>query len=584
MSQPRHKSRLLTRFNLLLWLCFVLAFSSLMAKEKPLIEISGGDNALQKNLLTSLPLASEPCDAPAWRIRQLFRRSPQLLDQAARALGYYHLKVEKQLSFNDNCWQAQFTVKAGEPVLIESANILIQGEARQDNEFSKIIEQANLKPRQQLHHGEYEKLKARIESLAQERGYFDGRFRQTQLKVNTETNRVFITLEYDSGQRYRIGKLTLQQNTYEPRLLERYINIKSGDYYDAATLSKTHRSLSDSGYFEQVSVKQDFKNAKGGIIDVMVQLEPRKRIAYTVGLGIATDTGPRAKVSFERRRVNRRGHRFFSELLLSDIETSLGFEYIIPTHMEHLDQVSFLANYQETDTDTSQSDITKLGFRSVGSRNGWLESFYLDWVSENSRISDEYVSADLLVPGVSWSNTVANNRLRPRKGYHASLEIRGADKALLSDTSFLQMIAAGKWIEPAGRGRLILRGKAGLSLTDDFSELPASYRFFAGGDQSVRGYEYESLGPVNASGDVVGGEYLVSGSIEYEHPVTEDWSAAVFLDSGNAFDDWDISFKQSVGIGARWHSPVGSIRLDLAVPDDTSRDDFRLHFSMGLDL
>jgi len=572
------------RPKLLLWLCFILAFSSPVAEEKPLLDITGGDNALQNNLLTSLPLASEPCNAPAWRIKQLFRRSPALLDQAARALGYYHLKLEKKLTFNNNCWQAYFTIEPGNPVLLESVNILMLGDAREDTEFSKIVEQASLKPQQQLHHGEYEKLKARIESLAQERGYFDGSFKQAQLKVNTETNLAFIKLKYDSGQRYRIGKLTLQQNTYDSRLLERYISIKSGDYYDAATLSKTHRLLSDSGYFEQVSLKQDFKNAKGGIIDVMVQLEPRKRIAYTVGLGIATDTGPRGKVSFERRRVNRRGHRFFSELLLSDIESSLGFEYIIPTHLEHINQVSFLANYQETDTDTSQSDITKLGFRTVGSRNGWLESIYLDWVSENSLISDQYVNADLLVPGISWSNTVAKNRLRPRKGYHASLEIRGAEKALLSDASFVQMIAAGKWIEPIGRGRLLLRGKAGLSLTDDFNELPASYRFFAGGDQSVRGYEYESLGPVDASGDVIGGENLLTGSIEYEHPVTEDWSAAVFLDSGNAFDDWDIDFKQSVGIGARWHSPIGSIRLDLAVPDDTSRDDFRLHFSMGLDL
>lgn len=584
MTQSKHKIHQLIRFNLPLWLCFVLSFSSLMAEDKPRLEISGGNEALQQNLLTALPLASEPCDAPAWRIKQLFRRSPALLDQAARALGYYHLKVEKQLNFNDNCWQAHYTIEPGNPVLLESINILIQGDAQQDAEFSKIIEQGKLQPPQQLHHGEYEKLKARIESLAQERGYFDGRFRQTQLEVNTATNRADITLEYHSGQRYRIGKLTLQQNTYEPRLLERYISIKPGDFYDAATLSKTHRSLSDSGYFEQVSVKQDFKNARGGIIDVMVQLEPRKRLAYTVGLGIATDTGARAKVSFERRRVNRRGHRFFSELLLSEIETSLGFEYIIPTHLEHIDQVSFLASYQETDTDTSQSDITKLGFRTVGSRNGWLESIYLDWVSENSLISDEYVSADLLVPGISWSNTVAKNRLRPRKGYHASLEIRGAEKALLSDASFVQLITAGKWIEPLGRGRLILRGKAGLSMTDDFNELPASYRFFAGGDQSVRGYEYESLGPEDETGDVIGGENLLTGSIEYEHPVTENWSAAVFLDSGNAFDDWDIDFKQSVGIGARWHSPIGSIRLDLAVPDDTSRDDFRLHFSMGLDL
>jgi len=79
----------------------------LVADGKPVLEITGADRALQNNMTTSLPLASEPCDAPAWRIRQLFRRSPGLLDQAARALGYYHLKVEKSLSFDKNCWQAK---------------------------------------------------------------------------------------------------------------------------------------------------------------------------------------------------------------------------------------------------------------------------------------------------------------------------------------------------------------------------------------------------------------------------------------------------------------------------------------------
>ncbi|NNJ91493.1 MAG: outer membrane protein assembly factor, partial [Gammaproteobacteria bacterium] len=281
MNKSKSNTSQLMRFTLPFWLCFTLTSPPLIAEGKPVLEITGVESALQKNMITSLPLASEPCDAPAWRIRQLFRRSPTLLDQAARALGYYHLKIEKDLSFNNNCWQAKFNIQPGEPVLIESVNILIQGDARQDTEFTKVQQRAKALSQQQLHHGEYEKLKDRFVSLAEERGYFDGRFNQTRLQVNTKTNRAFITLEYDSGPRYRIGTVNVEQNTYDPLLLERYISIKPGDYYDATTSSKTHRSLSDSGYFEQVSVKQDFKNATGGKIDILIQLQPRKRTAYT---------------------------------------------------------------------------------------------------------------------------------------------------------------------------------------------------------------------------------------------------------------------------------------------------------------
>ena len=569
---------------ILLTLLGILMLPPPVMANKPLLEISGVEGALQENLRVSLPLASETCTAPAWKIKQQFRRSPAMLEKAARALGYYHIKIEKKLSFKESCWQARFEIEPGEPVLIESANIKITGEASKEPAFKKILAENPLRSGSQLHHGEYENLKRQIETLAAEKGFFDGRFNQAVVSVDTKSNKAFIILEYDSGKRYRIGRLEIQQKDYHDQLLERYINVKSGDYYDSSALTKLHKNLSDSGYFQQVTIKQDFKNAVDNNIDVKVELESRKRTAYSVGIGAATDTGPRVKASFERRRVNRRGHRFNSELMLSEVDSSIGLEYIIPTHYPHVQQVSFRTSYQEINTDTSESDITKIGFRTLGSRNKWTESIYLDWVSENSTINDELVSADLLVPGISWTRTKADNRLKPRKGYRASLELRGADEALLSDASFIQLLAAAKWIQPLGNGRLLLRADTGFSLTDDFTELPASYRFYAGGDQSVRGYEYQSLGPVSDDGDIDGGEYLVTGSIEYDHPIINNWSAAVFWDAGNAFDDWSVDFKQSAGMGIRWHSPIGPIRLDLAIPDDTSEDDYRLHFSMGADL
>ncbi|MDF1529045.1 MAG: BamA/TamA family outer membrane protein, partial [Sedimenticola sp.] len=163
-------------------------------------------------------------------------------------------------------------------------------------------------------------------------------------------------------------------------------------------------------------------------------------------------------------------------------------------------------------------------------------------------------------------------------------ELKGAEEALFSDVRFFQLQAAAKWIYPLGAGRLLIRGDTGLTLTEDFEKLPASYRFFAGGDQSVRGYGYQALGPKNTDGTVVGGRYLLSGSVEYEYPIKDDWSAALFVDAGNAVDGWNEELKRSAGVGLRWRSPVGPIRLDLAIPEDTSEDSFRIHFSMGADL
>ncbi len=566
-------------------LLFCLSLYSFPARAvQPVIEIQGVSEELLENLQASLSLSEETCEAPRWRIKRLFNRSTTALKQGARALGYYHVKIDQQLSFENNCWQASFTIEPGQPVLLQAVTIHIEGEAQHDKEFEKLLEATPVRVGNQLHHGQYEKLKDQIETLAADRGYFDGRFKQKFLKVEPEKYKASVLLDFDSGERYRIGSLELQQNTYNPELLDRYLNIKSGDFYNSTSLVTLHRALADSGYFQQVIIKQDFKNAADGNIDVQVQLEPRKRTAYSIGIGAATDTGPRLKASIEKRRINRRGHRFVSELMLSEIDSTIGFEYIIPTQWANIEQVSLRAGYEELNTDTSDSTIHKIGVRTIGKRNDWVESIFLDWVSEDSDIGSETVSSDLLVPGISWSKTVADNRWRTRKGHRLNLEFRGAEESLLSDSSFAQLLASAKWIQPLGNGRLLLRAQTGLSLTDDFSELPASYRFFAGGDQSIRGYEYQSLGPLDNNGDVNGGKYLFTSTIEYEHPIVGNWSAAFFMDAGNAFDKWDADLKNSVGTGLRWQSPIGPIRLDIAVPDDTSRDDYRLHFSMGPDL
>lgn len=554
------------------------------AAAEPSIDLVGVSGALRDNMLAGLSLASESCDAPAWRVKRLFRRADEELSRAARALGYYRIKLEKKLEFKAPCWQARFTIDPGNPLLLEQVTIRIEGEAEDDPVFKKLLRNTPVRPGSPVHHGHYETLKADIERVAAERGYFDGRFVQRELRVEPSANRAAVLLHYLSGQRYRIGTLELDQQAYEPELLTRYMKIKPGDPYDSAAIATLHQALADSGFFERVSVKPDYEGAVDGEIDVRVVLEPVKRTAYRIGIGAATDTGPRLSLAYDRRRVNRLGHRLQSKLTLSDVDNSLGVEYLIPMQEPHIDQFSIRAGYQELDTDSTTSDTTTIGVRALGMRGGWNETRYIDWVSEDSVIGGEESSATLLVPGISWNRTQADQRMRPRKGSRLNLELRGSYESAFSDASFAQLLASGKWIRPLGRGRLLLRADTGISLTDNFTDLPASYRFFAGGDQSVRGYEYQSLGPQDSDDDVVGGRYLLSTSIEYEYPIQGAWSAALFVDAGNAFDAWSDGLKESAGIGLRWRSPVGPIRLDLAIPSDRSQDSFRIHFSMGPDL
>jgi len=134
------------------------------------------------------------------------------------------------------------------------------------------------------------------------------------------------------------------------------------------------------------------------------------------------------------------------------------------------------------------------------------------------------------------------------------------------------------------RGRFIVRGTLGATSVDDFARLPPELRFFAGGDRSIRGYEYQEIGPRNARALVIGGEYLAVASAEYEHYFLENWGGAVFVDAGDAFTD-EFDLKLGVGVGVRWRSPVGLVRLDLGVPiSDAFESGVQLHLVIGPDL
>ncbi len=187
--------------------------------------------------------------------------------------------------------------------------------------------------------------------------------------------------------------------------------------------------------------------------------------------------------------------------------------------------------------------------------------------------------------GVNFESTIGREISRSTHGRRLNFDIRGASDALGSDTSFLQLKATAKWLWSLDeKHRLILRGRLGTTIKDDLEELPVSARFFTGGDRSVRGYDFESLGPTNADGEVIGASHVAEASIEFDRMLTGKWSIAAFADTGSAFNDSNVEFSTGVGLGIRWYSPVGPLRIDFAHPLDDPDRDFRLHVVLGPDL
>jgi translocation and assembly module TamA len=548
--------------------------------------LTGLDDAQSANVLAYIEFDDEPCDAPAWRVEQQFQASPARIRDALQALGYYEPRIEPKIERDDACWHATFTVELGQPVVVRAFDVLLDGEAAGDNSFITVRDESPLRAGATLHHGQYETLKRRWSDLALERGYADAKFTESRIDVYPEQRAADVVLHFDSGKRYRFGDVAFDQDVLSDRLIRSYLTFHPGDPYDARELTDLYISLADSGYFRNIEVRPAVANRDTGEIPIGIVLTGASRRLITYGVGYSTDTGPRIRFGRNNRRFNDRGHQFGVNAQLSPVISEVTANYRYPYGDPRTEWMDFDVGIKSEDTDTAQSESLELGARRVLERPGdWTRTQMLNLLVEDFEVADQLGRARLLMPGINWTRIRADNNIRPSRGSKLELDVRGANDVLGSDTDFLQVVAKGKWIwSLSPKARILVRGDLGATEERSFDELPPSVRFFAGGDNSVRGYDFEALGPVDADGEVIGGLSLAVGSFEYEHSVRPRWSVAVFVDSGNAFEGSNFDAKTGAGLGARWQSPLGPIRVDLAHPLDDPDTSWRLHISLGPDL
>jgi translocation and assembly module TamA len=200
-----------------------------------------------------------------------------------------------------------------------------------------------------------------------------------------------------------------------------------------------------------------------------------------------------------------------------------------------------------------------------------------------------YNFATFLYPSLRAEYIDADNRIFPRQGIGLTLELRGGINGLGSDASFLQAWGVGRWYQGMGpRNRLILRGEAGYTFTNALVDMPPSLRFFAGGDRSIRGYGFREVGPtfVTSTGKkyALGAKNVLTGTVEFEHYFNDEWGAAAFIDGGDAFNEEQPDFHTGVGLGLRWRSPVGPVRLDIAHGLYSPDSQYEIYLNIGADL
>ncbi|KFE49067.1 autotransporter assembly complex protein TamA [Pseudomonas syringae] len=509
--------------------------------------------------------------------------------RASQALGYYQARIDSEVvKGKDGVLQLVINVQAGEPIHLRNVTVRVDGPAASLKAF-RIPKSAALTSGAVLNHGHYEDAKRLILNQASRYGFFSGRFTQQRLSVDPAAGVADIDLVYDSGPRYSLGKVSFSGDApFDDDLLRRMVPFKEGTPYDSELIAELNQAMQASGYFEGVRVDAAPTAAVGQSIPVTVALDTRKPRTMGLGLGYSTDVGPRGKANWTRHWVNPQGHSYGIESELSAPRQNVGLWYDIPLDPPLTDKLRYAGGYQYEEIAGTDS-LSKL--LTVGPEwhsrlpSGWERVISLKWQREEYRLGDDSGLSTLLMPGISYSFLRSDNRIDPHNGYRLQFDAQVAKEGLMSDSNLLHGNVLLKGLTTLGQNhRLLGRVQFGGNATNGYKSIPPSLRFFAGGDQSVRGYDYQTLSPENSDGDRIGGRYMVAGSVEYQYSIAEKWRVATFVDQGNSFNTLNLpSLKTGVGIGVRWVSPVGPLRLDLAhaLDDDGG---IRLHFSMGPEL
>jgi len=550
-------------------------------------KITGVDNDdVEDNILLYLDALSQPRDATNEGYNRQVNES---VVDAMNAFGYYQIQLNMTVTGEMGSQLVTLDISPGLPTRITELDIKLIGEGEYDPAFKSLYDNFPLKINDILHHGNYEDVKKRIRNIAQRYGYFDSAFTSASVEVESKNNSAVLKIWFETGIRYQFGDLSFSSELPAEHFIYSLQNFKTGDPYDARILSKFNTDINATGYFKSVTIFPEINNKQGRLIPLNIVASMRPKNSYNVGFGYSTDEGIRGKFRWSHPWVNDYGHSIEGNLVASVPEQEANLIYKVPLDDPLTNYLSFQSGYKmldQNDTDTTQYLISANHHSKVF--NDWLRTYFIRYDHENGRQGQQEFDTELILPGFSFRRTRSRGGVNATWGDKQLVSFEVSDEHWGSSADLVKVYGQTKFLRTYNNHQFVVHGDLGAIYTDSIYNVPSSMRFFTGGDQSIRGYKYESIAPTDDDGYLVGGLYLLVASLEYRFPITDNWKLAFFVDAGTAADNIiKESLSIGTGIGAVWSSPIGPVRFYLAKPqtgDPDELDSVRFHFMLGPEL
>lgn len=527
------------------------------------------------------------------------------VNKAIQALGYYRaditINTTENSSENKNSkepWLLSIKVTLNQPTLVDSSNIIISGAGETDPIFADVINSNIFKKNKELNHGVYEDFKLSLSSLALKHGYFDAKFIDSRIAIHQSYHSAKIFIHFDTGEQYRFGEVTYSEVELNNKLLQQLIPFNANEPYHIKHLREFQNQLAQTQYFNNIVITPKTNESANGKIPVSVNIDTNNKHLFDMGIGYATDTELRVSAGWETPLVNRHGHQQKTKITYSRINPVGQFNYTVPLNHPLNDILQFELRLEDDQYGDISSKYWAARLSRIKNNNGLISEYYLRFLAEDWSREDNEFSTRYLLPGITWSKvTRSGSPINPSEGFSQYYNFELSHTAIGAEINLIRFNARWKYLTTFNqKHRLVARAELGYLEPDSagLAKLSPSLRFFTGGDQSIRGFAYQSIGSAiessprlpneNVNELIVGGSRLSVGSIEYQYQFSEKWRAAVFLDGGDAYRKDKFKFKYSVGPGIHYLSPIGAIRLDLGYSLSKENPSWRIHFNLGAEL